>query len=138
MAARHASVNYKRLLPFVKQAENAPDWFRRFTAPGYMPLTVEYSGTTDVFGDDVFYISHTLTQNGDIMRDPEMMFSVNHETKTVRPLIYRNDLGFGVEQEVFLSQTLYRPRLLTELDDFLWRWLRNIKEQGFDPDIYES
>lgn len=137
MIARHETTNYKRLLPYMKQAKACDKWYRKFTAPGCMPLTVEYSGATDERGDDVYYISHTFEQNGDLMRDPEMMVAVNDEDGTVRPLVFSNDL-VGLEQEVYMTQNIYRPRLMKELDDFLWQWLKNLKSQGFDPEIMED
>ena len=36
-------------------------------------------------------VSHTYTQNGDLMRDPEMTFQVDREKGTLEPLTFRQD-----------------------------------------------
>ena len=46
---------------------------------------------------------------------------------------YRNDF-MGLFQEVYITQNgqrLYSKRLRSELDEFLWQWLKNIHDQGF-------
>ena len=51
-------------------------------------------------------------------------------------MTWRNDY-LGRLDEVYkhnaAGQLLYSQRLRTSLDEFLWMWLKNIKEQGFDP-----
>lgn len=97
-----------------------------------MPLSLECLFYTDYFGDMVYAMSHTGVMNGDLMRDPEITFSVNHEAGTVRPLTFRNDY-MGYYQQCFESSRLYYPKRLTDTDDFLWKWMQNLKDQDFDP-----
>ena len=68
------------------------------------------------------------------MRDPDMTVSVDWSAGSVEPLTFQNDY-LGVYQEVYKrdesGQLLYSKRLRTDLDEFLWNWLHNIKEQGY-------
>ena len=138
---KHATTSYRMVKPFLDAVENAPDKHRRFLSGGYMPLSVEYLHK-DGNGLPVYSMMHWTTQNGDLMRDPDMTFAVNHDAGTVHPLTFQNDF-MGLYQEVYRNREsdgalLYSPRLLTDLDDFLWNWLKNIQEQGFTPDRYEK
>ena len=68
-----------------------------------------------------------------LIADPDMELKVNRESGTVEPLTYRNDF-MGLFQEVYITQNgqrLYSKRLRSELDEFLWQWLKNIHDQGF-------
>lgn len=131
---RHAATNYKLLRPLLDLCDAGEDRHRRFASSGYMPLSLEYLGYSDYKGRDVYGLMHWTTQNGDLMRDPDMTFSVDREAGTVHPMTYRNDF-VHVYQEVYRTgkdgSLLYSPRLRTQLDDFLWHWLRNIRDQGY-------
>ena len=54
----------------------------KLTSEGFMPLSIEDIGpTTD--GHRQIALSHTGIQNGDLMRDPEMVFQIiSHEGTT--------------------------------------------------------
>ena len=128
---KHATTNYKALAPFLETVNASAEEHVTFTAAGYMPLSIEklYSDN----GLPVYSMMHWTTQNGDLMRDPDMTFRVDHATGTVEPLTFQNDF-MGMYQEVYLDDgKRYRPRLRTDLDNFLWQWLKNIKEQKYDP-----
>lgn len=133
---RSGSANYKRLKPFLLAVDANGGHFK-FTSGGYMPLSIENLEYTDYDGHPVYGMMHYYIQNGDLMRDPDMTFSVNDETGTVCPLTYQLD-GMGVYQEVFRrgddGRILYAPRMLTDLDAFLMAWSKNIIEQGFKPE----
>ena len=130
---RYASCNYKRLLPFI-QGMGEDDDHRRYEAPGFMPLTVEYLHFTDRHGHPVYSLTHYGEQNGDLMADPDMTVAVDQDAGTVEPLTFHNDY-MGVDQQVYIraanGQLLYSRRLRSELDDFLRQWLKNLAEQGF-------
>jgi hypothetical protein len=131
---KHASTNYRALAPFLDATDRKQDKAAKFLAPGYMPLCVECVGYS-VHGCPVYSIAHYGEQNGDAMRDPEMTVAVDRKAGTVDPLTYRNDY-MGVDQEVYTERNgkeFFRPNLRTSLDDFLWHWLKNLKDQGFDP-----
>lgn len=135
---RHAHSNFKMVFPYIDQA-NRNGGAIRCKASGFMDLTIENLSTNDCYGNPVFSMTHYGEQNGDAMRDPDMTFSVNMETGTVIPLSFQNDY-MGVYQEVIQERKgkkMYCVSLLRDLDDFLWMWLKNIKNQGFAPDRFE-
>lgn len=131
---RHATTNYKLLLPLLTVTDASEDRHHHFGSSGYMPLSLEYLGYSDYKGRPVYGMMHWTTQNGDLMRDPDMTFSVDAEAGTIHPMTYQNDF-IGVYQEVYKTNTagqlLYSPHLRIELDQFLWEWLKNIHEQGY-------
>ena len=135
MSPRHAATNYRALKPFLDAVNASPDHHRRFEVPDYMPLSLESLGYTDHRDLPVYGMMHFTTQNGDLMCAPDMTFSVDETAGAVYPLTFQNDF-MGMYQEVFVysesgKPTSWRPTLQTELDHFLWQWLRNIEEQGF-------
>jgi len=108
----------------------------RINVPGYMPLSIEAIGRS-ADGGTLVALSHTTVQNGDLMRDPEIVFEI-HEAHSVRaadPLSFRNDFT-GTHQEVYRydeqgRRTHIVPRLKKELRSFARMWFRNLHEQGF-------
>ena len=136
---RHATTNYKMVLPYIERIKQL-DGSARFKASGFMDLTVEYLHYRDYYGNPVYSITHYGEQNGDAMRDPDMTFSIDFENKAIIPLTFQNDY-VGVYQEVMQERRgkmMYQVSLLRRLDDFLWMWLKNIKAQGFSPDVFEA
>ena len=111
----------------------------KLTSEGFMPLSIEDIGpTTD--GHRQIAISHTGIQNGDLMRDPEMVFQIiSQEGITLaEPLSFRNDY-MGVYQEVYRYNDHGQPShvdksLKAELKSFARMWFRNLKHQGFFAD----
>ena len=135
----HGTTNYKALAPFLAVLNKAQDecgtaW-KRFTAKGYMDLSMEKLGYADHKGRPVYYMAHYGEQNGDLMADPEIRFSVDGENGIIEPLEFRNDY-MGVYQRVYVERDgrlLYSRQLRTDLDAFLWQWLKNLADQGFNP-----
>ena len=128
---RHARTNYRMLTPLMVGMNGRNH--RRYESAGFMPLVIEslYSEGDDV---KVYSLTHYGEQNGDAMRDPDMEMRVDFEAGTVEPLTFRNDY-LGIFQEVYITRNgkqLYSPRLRTDLDEFLWQWLKNIGEQGYN------
>ena len=111
----------------------------RLTANGYMPLSVEDIGrSTD--GNCLIAICHYGEQNGDLMRDPEMVFEVyaSPTPATAEPLSFRNDY-MGLMQEIYRydddgKKTHVNVRLKQDLKSFARTWLNNLKDQGFLSD----
>ncbi len=106
----------------------------RFTVSGYMPLSIEHIGQS-AEGNRLIAISHTGIQNGDLMRDPEMVFEVHVGTAAAEPLSFQNDY-VGLFQEVYSlddagKKTHVKAKLKAELKSFASLWFRNLKEQGF-------
>ena len=108
----------------------------RLTVPGFMPLSVEDIGQS-ADGNRLISLCHYGEQNGDLMRDPEMVFEMHTSAAPdmAEPLSYRNDY-MGLMQEVYRyddsgKKTHIKTRLKAELKSFARTWFTNLKEQGF-------
>ena len=108
----------------------------RLTVYGYMPLSVEHIGQS-AEGNRLVALSHTGEQNGDLMRDPEMVFEI-HTSRTphvAEPLSFRNDY-LGIMQEIYRydengKKTYVDARLKQDLLSFGRTWFQNLKDQGY-------
>ena len=108
----------------------------RIRVDGYMPLSIEAIGTsTD--SNRLIAICHYGEQNGDLMRDPEMVFEVyaSPTPSTAEPLSFRNDY-MGLMQEIYRydddgKKTHVNARLKQDLKSFGLTWFQNLKDQGF-------
>jgi len=114
----------------------AGDTAVRLTVDGYMPLSVENIGPSGD-GNRLISICHYGEQNGDLMRDPDMVFEIHSGDETVfaEPISFRNDY-MGLYQEVYRyddqgKRTHVLPKLKAELKSFARTWFRNLKDQGF-------
>lgn len=112
----------------------------------YMPLVVEKLGAKGPRGWPLVSVAHYGEQNGDAMRDPEMVFEwTDHRgprSEILAPVYFRNDY-MGVEQYAVESvnggyyldegdkRYAIRRKLLADLKAFARTWDRNICEQGF-------
>ena len=116
---------------YLKLDRNGPE-------SGIMPVTVEWVGTEGKF--ELWSIAHYYPQNGDLMRDPEIVFAVPSHNGV---LIY--DLAFPVEftQDGMPTWMAYQrlvefeggkmvrwmPRAQKDAATFTTTWMRNIKAQ---------
>ena len=108
----------------------------RIRVDGYMPLSIEAIGTS-ADGNRLISLCHYGEQNGDLMRDPEMVFELftHGEASAAEPLSFQNDY-MGLFQEVYRyddagKKTHVKTRLKAELKSFARTWFKNLKEQGF-------
>ena len=108
----------------------------RITVPGYMPLSVEEIGSS---GDGYRLVSLCQygEQNGDLMRDPDIVFLFHNVSDGVvaEPVSFRNDY-LGILQEVYRYDEAGRrthvvPSLKQDLKEFAQSWFANLKDQGF-------
>jgi len=108
----------------------------RITVPGYMPLSVEEIGSS---GDGYRLVSlcHYGEQNGDLMRDPDIVFLFHNvpDGAAAEPVSFRNDY-LGIVQEVYrYDETGRRTHVVLslkqDLKDFARAWLATLREQGF-------
>lgn len=108
----------------------------RITVPGYMPLSVEEIGSS---GDGYRLVSlcHYGEQNGDLMRDPDIVFLFHNvpDGPAAEPVSYRNDY-LGIVQDVYQydeagRRTHVLPTLKHDLTEFAESWFANLKDQGF-------
>ena len=80
-------------------------------------------------------VAHYGEQNGDLMRDPEMIFEVEEtgDDLNLVPFYWRNDY-VGIEQRSAFMQderTLLNAKLRREQIVFAGRWDKNLRAQGF-------
>ena len=108
----------------------------RIRVDGYMPLSIEAIGTSAA-GNRLISLCHYGEQNGDLMRDPEMVFELftHGEASAAEPLSFQNDY-MGLFQEVYRyddigKKTHVKTRLKAELKSFARTWFTNLKDQGF-------
>ena len=101
-----------------------------------MPLSVEDIGQS-ADGNRLISICHYGEQNGDLMRDPDMVFEIHtwDDAPAAEPLSFRNDY-MGSLQEVYRygadgKKTHINAKLKQELTSFARTWFTNLKDQGF-------
>jgi hypothetical protein len=112
----------------------------RLTVPGFMPLSIEDIGKSGE-GNRLVSLCHYGEQNGDLMRDPDIVFMFHDlpDGPAAEPVSFRNDY-MGLCQEVYRynadgNRTHLVPRLKRELKSFSITWFRNLHQQGFlSPD----
>ncbi|WP_195976213.1 DUF6908 domain-containing protein [Alistipes onderdonkii] len=95
----------------------------------YMPVYIEIIDRSEKYIH--ISLAHYGRQNGDAMRDPEMIFALHNESQQFIPYYYRNDY-LGVEQySVRWSDegVLLNRRLQADHTTFANQWLRNIAQQ---------
>lgn len=106
----------------------------------YMRLVIEGIGTSPD-GRQLVSVAHYYYQNGDAMRDPEMVFLVDLEMAGIArgvdgwfPVSYQQD-GIGSFAQVAIEwregKMFKRPKLERDLKLFSRTWNRNIGGQGF-------
>ena len=95
----------------------------------YMPVYIELIGRIDKY--DFFSLAHYGQQNGDAMRDPEMIFALHKESQQFVPYYYRNDYMGKEQYSVRWTEegVLLNRRLQADHTTFANRWLRNIATQ---------
>jgi len=108
----------------------------RITIPGYMPLSVEEIGTGGD-GHRLVSLCQYGEQNGDLMRDPDLVFMVTDlpDGTAAEPVSYRNDY-LGIVQEVYRydeagRRTHVLPALKQDLQEFALAWFATLRDQGF-------
>jgi hypothetical protein len=113
--------NYKKLTELLPPGQD----HLRIKSDPYTPLVVERLSANQVS------LCHYGEQNGDPMRDPEVVFVISDGH--AKPVYFRNDF-IGVEhataQDLF-GDVPVKPDLQRDLDSFVSTWWRNIREQGF-------
>jgi len=106
---------------------------------GIMAAHVELIDNVPSSGSGNLYsITHYYKQNGDMMRDPEMIFwhgkTVNRKGEmidTYYPTYFRQDPAIEQESAIFENGKLtgYSPRMQKDHAIFANQWMKNIKEQ---------
>lgn len=103
---------------------------------GFMPLCIERVGVGPR-GGTLISVAHYYEQNGDLMRDPDMVFEVIDSARAKGdwwPISFQQD-NLGIYQEAVTCddsrRVLVRPKLSGELACFAQQWDRNLRDQGF-------
>jgi hypothetical protein len=117
----------------------------KLVSENFMPLSIEQiEGQINTpWGVSKLYsVSHTYEQNGDLMRDPEMVFIVrdkrngekDYDNIHVYPQMYQQD-NLGLYEE---SACIQNGQLTTFIKtwqhghcSFANMWMKNIQQQGF-------
>lgn len=112
---------------------------------GFLPLSIErlFGILVTPLGEAEHYsLMHTYTQNGDLMKDPEMCFLVYNaidgkadpEQIQLIPYMYQQD-NLGIYQEgivIYDSTTVeFFLSIIADHAEFSDLWLTNIEAQGF-------
>ena len=113
----------------------------RLTSGSFMPLSVEKIGQS-ADGHQLISVCHYGEQNGDLMRDPDMVFAVHSydDHLLAEPISFRNDY-MGTDQEVYRydeqgKRTHVDTKLKKDLISFTLTWFKNLRAQGFlDKDV---
>ena len=104
----------------------------------YMRLVIEYLEERGPDGHPVISIAHYGEQNGDAMRDPEMLFQVLRDDTelVIQAFYYRNDY-VGVEEwsryHDDQDRLIAKLKLESEHERFASMWALALEQQGF-PD----
>jgi hypothetical protein len=98
--------------------------------PGYMATCVELIQQTN--SGPLFSVAHYFEQNGDLMRDPDMVF-IRCQDNKYYPVSFQQD-SLGIYQEVVLFDIFTTPQVNDEecqrqLAEFANGWMLNIQQQ---------
>ena len=101
----------------------------------YMALVIEDIQELGPHGFPVISVAHYGEQNGDLMRDPEMLFEIskNGEKTVLTPHYWRNDY-VGIAQysaTIGDGRLTINQKLQREHAEFAEMWDRNLRDQGF-------
>jgi hypothetical protein len=112
-----------------------PGFHIRIENEPWMHLVIEDTQERGPNGLPVISVAHYREQNGDLMRDPEMMFEIekSSEAMTLVPFYWRNDYA-GIEQYSAFQeegQTLLNGKLKRDHLAFADTWDANLRAQGF-------
>jgi hypothetical protein len=92
--------------------------------PSFMAVCVEMIGHSQVS------IAHYYEQNGDLMRDPDVVFYIGIAGE-VYPISFRQD-GLGIDQEAAYIEDgkwLVKTKMQADITKFCNQWMVGIKEQ---------
>ncbi|OQW45400.1 MAG: hypothetical protein A4C66_01460 [Nitrospira sp. HN-bin3] len=108
----------------------------RITVEGFMPLSGEEIGI-DGEGHRLVSLCHYGEQNGDLMRDPDIVFMFQDAPhgSIAEPVSFRNDY-LGLDHEVYCydeagQRTHLDTKLKRDLKEFAQIWFTNLNAQGF-------
>ena len=122
---RKATEIFDRIMVLYDKAiSEGKEYLKLDNDSNYMYLAVEKP-----YGDNIISLAHYGKQNGDAMRDPEMLFL--NKNGRYYPMYYHNDYMHIVQESMFLSGERWKviPSMQKGQRDFANMWLSNIKVQ---------
>ena len=102
--------------------------------PPYMALVIEATDESGPRGLPSISVCHYGEQNGDAMRDPEMLFELAFACgEHLNPFYWRNDYVAIKQWSRFIRDRLYcfHTQLYEQHQRFAKLWDKNLREQGF-------
>jgi hypothetical protein len=109
-----------------------PGFHIRVENDPWMALVIEDIQEPGPTGLPVISVAHYGEQNGDPMRDPEMLFEISRQGEETNLIAHywRNDY-VGIEQYSACIGAAPNPKLQREHAAFARMWDRNLQDQGF-------
>ena len=129
-AMKSVNKESKRILDILTADLKSPGDHKRIDNAGaaFMAVSVEHIGWCGY--DPVFSVAHYYEQNGDLMRDPEMLFV--KRSSEYFPVYFRQD-GLPLEERSVMYDRegviRYYPMIQRDHARFADMWMRNISEQ---------
>jgi len=106
----------------------------RIENPPYLPLCIEATDESGPCGLPALSVCHYGEQNGDLMRDPEMMFEFGLAGGAhLDPFYWRNDYVAVEEWSRFIAEEKYvcHVKLHRQQEEFAKQWDMNLRSQVF-------
>ena len=94
----------------------------------FMAVCVEIIGRSGL--GPLVSVAHYYEQNGDLMRDPDIVFWVDADGHAY-PISYRQD-GLGIDQEAAVVENgkwNVKPKMQADITRFANQWMLNVEEQ---------
>ncbi len=120
-----ATAIFRKLTEGLKKVGDHQQWNNDSS---FMAACVEIIGRTGL--GPLVSIAHYYQQNGDMMRDPDVVFVIGAD-QHVYPISYRQD-GMGIYQEAAVVEDgkwKVRPKMQSDICSFCNQWMQNINEQ---------
>ena len=111
--------NYERLEAFAKPVLMGDAYYMKLSSPGMMDLHVER------IIDDRIAVSHYYKQNGDMMADPDMEFTVDKENRLLMAYSYQQD------NLCYYCMASDGKQTADDLNYFASDWLENIANNRY-------
>jgi hypothetical protein len=123
-------------LILTEAGELEPGFHIHIDNPPWMSLDIEDIETSGPNGLPTISVAHYGQQNGDAMRDPEMLFEMRRKPSGIEffPYYWRNDY-LGIEQYSECRDDQQKLFTLAELkrrhEQFARLWDKNLRAQGY-------
>ena len=112
---------YQKLSQFAAPILDREVYYMKLRSEGFDDLVLES------IGEECYSIAHYYEQNGDLMRDPEVTFTIDRERQSIHPTSYLQD-----NMGIYYETAGVAPEKVADLEVFLSQWFTNIPQQGFE------